>query len=330
MTLPYRAYPFFRNGHVQTFFAGMDGKDDGDVPMRAILIALEENEQIVVHEELEPAVADDTARLVLLIHGLGGDHTSPYMRRIAEKLRAQRLRIWRMDMRGSGDGAALAWRPAHAGRSDDLAAVVAKARELYPQARVSIVGISLGANVLLKFLGELSAGKHSLSLEASGVQQAIAVVPPLDLHECVDNMDRLRRRIYNIYYVNALMQQAIEKRRLWPQWKAISTQPRIKTIRQYDARYTAPLSGFRDENDYYTQASSLPWLPEIKVPTEIILDRHDPIVTWHSCQKAQFDPKWVGFTHTDYGGHVGFIGTDQRGKPFRWLNYYVAEKIKTF
>jgi hypothetical protein len=87
------------------------------------------------------------------------------------------------------------------------------------------------------------------------------------------------------------------------------------------------LCGFRDAEHYYTEASSLPWLPQIRTPTEIVLDRHDPIVTWESCLKAQYDPRWVQFTHTDYGGHMGYFGVDDLGQLIRWVEYYVVQRV---
>lgn len=327
MTLPYRAYPLLRSGHIQTFLAGLENKNAKSGPTQPIFVACEADERLVVHEEIDPTLTD-SAKVIILIHGLSGDHTSPYMVRMAAKLHGRGNRIWRVDLRGCGLGLKYAWRPPHAGRSEDLAAIVAKARHLYPQAPVALAGVSLGGNILLKFLGELAAGELPIRLEESGIQHAMAIVPPLDLHDCIDNMDRLRRRLYNMYYVQALVQQANERRKLWPQWSELPMTPRIKTIRQFDSRFTAPLSGFRDADDYYTRASCLGWLPEIRTPTEIVLDRHDPICTWHSFAKAKFDPKWVSFTHTDYGGHMGFLGVNEKGKAFRWIDYYVAEKFQ--
>jgi predicted alpha/beta-fold hydrolase len=324
--LAYRPHPLLRNGHFQTILAGIHEGSLSPRNATIVPVALDDGDHLVVHEEIGPPVAQES-KLVILVHGLGGDHSSPYLQRTTQALLHRGCRVWRVDLRGSGQAMQLGWRPAHAGCSADLAAVVQMARQRYPQSPISMVGFSLSGNILLKMLGELGAGRLAISLPEAGIQTAMAVAPPLDLHDCADNMDRWSRRLYTRYYLKLLEQQAAIKRDLWPQWKQLPSHPPVRSIRQFDSRYTAPLSGFRDWQHYYDEASSLPWLPEIKTPTEVILDRHDPIVTWSSFQKAQYDPNWVGFTHTKYGGHLGYFGIDDLGKIFRWMDYYVVQRL---
>ncbi len=289
-------------------------------------VDLGDGEQIVVHEEHGPTIASD-APLVILVHGLGGDHSAPYLSRIAYQLRRRNRLVWRVDLRGSGRGFELAWRPANAGASGDLQAVLVKAAEVHPNSPIFIVGFSLSGNIVLKLLGELAAGSFPINLHDSGIQQALAIAPPIDLHDCANNMDRFSRRLYTMYYVKALQQQAQRKRDLFEQWQQRPTLPAIKTIRQFDERYTAPLSGFRDARDYYNQSSSIQWLPNIQTPTEIIMDRHDPIVTWSSHLKAKYDPNKVHFHHTRHGGHMGYFAMDDQRQLIRWLEYYVIQRV---
>ncbi len=324
--LPYRPHPLLKNGHLQTILAGLSEGLLLPRNAKSIQVPLADGDHLVVHEEIGPPIAT-SSKLVIMVHGLGGDHSSPYLQRTTHMLHQRGCRVWRVDLRGSGQAAQLGWRPAHAGCSGDLASVVGLARQQYPAAPISLVGFSLSGNILLKMLGELAANRLSLTLHEAGIQSAMAVAPPLDLHDCANNMDRWSRKLYTRYYIRLLEQQAAIKRTLWPQWQQLPTEPPIRTLRQFDSRYTAPLSGFRDWEHYYTDSSCLPWLPEIRTPTEVVLDRHDPIVTWNSFLKAKFDPKWVHFTHTNYGGHLGYFGFDDEGKLMRWVEYYVVQRI---
>ncbi|MBX3423515.1 MAG: alpha/beta fold hydrolase [Pirellulaceae bacterium] len=326
--LPYRPYFHLRSGHLQTVLAGLS---QGTLPPRnahTLTVSLPDGDQLVVHEELGAALPD-AAPLAILVHGLGGDHSSPYLQRVAHDLRQRAMRVWRVDQRGCGQGFELAWRPANAGASHDLAAVVATARQRYPQSPISIVGFSLSGNIVLKLLGELAAGRHELSLAEARIQRALAVAPPINLHHCSDNMLRWSRWLYTRYYLRHLEAQAHQKRQRWPQWSTLPLEPATKSILDFDARYTAPLSGFRDVNDYYEQSSSVQWLPQIQTPTEIILDRDDPIVTWKSHLDARFDPQYVCWTHTRYGGHMGYFGVDDRGRLLRWIEYYVVHRLSS-
>lgn len=297
-----------------------------------IEVALRDGERLIVHEE-EAAILPRNSDLVILIHGLGGDHRSPYLERLARTANRAGFRAWRVDLRGCGAGLAHAWRPANAGRSDDLADVLHMARTLHPEARIHIVGFSLSGNIVLKLLGELSAGEHSAdhlvatSSKAPGLASAIAVAPPCNLRRCADNMDRSSRWIYTSFYLKMLRGQVEQRRNAWPRWNRVPRTPEPKSIRQFDARYTAPLSGFPDPATYYAKSSSIDLLPKIKVPTTVILDQDDPIVPYATFADAEFSPS-TSVIVTRRGGHMGYFARDAQGRNYRWLEYVVLEVLK--
>jgi uncharacterized protein len=327
--LPYRPHPLLRNGHLQTLMLGLSYGDRPPYQATEIQIALEDGERLAVHEE-HGGPLPDMAPTAILIHGLGGNHRSPYLQRIAHQLRLAGIRTWRVDLRGSGAGLTLAWRPAHAGSSGDLAAVVQEAQRRFPLSPIRLAGFSLGGNVLLKMLGE-AAGDGPLSgrVDVRRIDFALAIAPPINLHDCANNMDRFSRRVYTRYYLKVLDKQVEQRRELWPAWQAILREPKVRTIRQFDARYTAPLSGFRDTTHYYDVASSDQWLKHIVTSTTILVDRHDPIVTADSFAQATFDTRFIHLQHTRHGGHLGYLGLDDRGKPMRWMDHYVVNALKT-
>lgn len=328
--LPYRPHPLLKNGHLQTLMLGISYGDRPPHNATEIQIPLDDGESLVVHEE-QGGPLSDTAPTAILIHGLGGNHRSPYLQRIAQQLRQAGVRTWRVDLRGSGAGVRLAWRPAHAGSSSDLAAIVHEAHVRYPSSNIRIAGFSLGGNVLLKMLGEAAAdGPLSNRLDVSRIEHALAVAPPINLHDCANNMDRLSRRIYTRYYLKVLDKQVEMRRELWPAWRAIAREPKVRTIRQFDSRYTAPLSGFRDTNHYYDEASADQWLKHIVSPTTILVDRHDPIVTAESFERAQMNSTTIRMEYTNHGGHLGYLGMDDQGKVIRWMDHYVVSMLKSY
>lgn len=326
--LPYRPHPMLRNGHLQTLMLGISWGDRPPHRASEIRIPLGDGESLVVHEE-DGIPLPSATPTAILIHGLGGNHRSPYLQRIAQQLRLAGIRTWRVDLRGSGAGVSLAWRPAHAGSSGDLAAVVREAQVRYPDSPLRIAGFSLGGNVLLKMLGESSGGGPlSDRLDVSRIEFALAIAPPINLHDCASNMDRFSRRVYTRYYLKVLDKQVELRRKLWPAWQAIKREPKVRTIRQFDARYTAPLSGFRDTNHYYEVASADQWLQYIVTPTTILVDRHDPIVTAHSFERAEINNPFIRLEHTSHGGHLGYLGIGDRGQTIRWMDHYVISSLK--
>ena len=321
--LAYRPHPLLRNGHLQTLLVGLTGFECPSYNALPIRIELADGESMVVHEEQGAAISQQ-APLAILMHGLGGDHRSAYLGRLAPRLRSQGLCVWRVDLRGCGDGLTHAWRPANAGSSEDLAAVVKAAMDLYPERPILIAGFSLSGNILLKMLGEAGAGAGCTQFDLSRLALALAIAPPINLHDCAGNMDRWSRRLYSHYYLKSLDSQVKIRQQHWPQWRTRSRTPRVRTIRQFDARFTAPLSGFVDENEDYTQSSAIDWLPSIKTPTKILVDRDDPIVTARSFASANPNPESTEILYTRHGGHMGYFGIDERGQNIRWLEYFVA------
>jgi predicted alpha/beta-fold hydrolase len=324
---PYRPHPLLRSGHLQTLLVGVVYGERPSHYAEQIHIPLDDGEALAVHEELGEPLSDTTP-LTILIHGLGGDHTSPYMQRIAHQLRQSGMRVWRVDLRGSGLGMKLAWRPAHAGASDDLAAVVQTACERYPHAPIHVVGFSLSGNIVLKMLGEAASGEAHERLDWERISSALAIAPPVDLHHCANNMERRSRRIYTRYYLKMLCAQIEQRKAQWPQWQQIPNGPPLRSIRQFDARYTAPMCGFADTDDYYTRASAKEWLRAIRTPTTLLVDRHDPIVTVSSFDPAHINAESTELILTSHGGHMGYFGLDAQGKSIRWMEYFVVEQLR--
>ncbi len=313
----FRPHPLLRSGHLQTVFGALVSNALPPYAATQHVIDLPDGESMVVHEENNSDLSLD-APVAILVHGLGGDHRSPYMRRIAHRLSQTGVRVWRVDLRGCGAGLSYACRPAHAGTSGDLAAVVASAQRRYGDARVSIAAFSLGGNVLLKMLGELADGAD-YAIDPQRFRQALAVAPPADLHGCCDNMERFSRMFYTRYYLKMLGKQVQARAARWDAWRAIQPANALRTIRHFDHWYTAPLSGFANTDEYYSQSSSKNWLSRINVPTRILLDEHDPIIPFAAFKDVTFSP-CIEVEVTRYGGHLGYLALGRGGTTRRWMD----------
>ncbi|GIW98199.1 MAG: hydrolase [Pirellulaceae bacterium] len=321
----FRPHPLLRTGHLQTLWIGLDRGGVPPYQASTRLIPLRDGERIVVHEDAQPELVE-SAPLVVLLHGLGGAHCSPYLARLSARLRQRGVRVWRVDLRGCGAGMELAWKPANAGSSADLAAVLAAAASRFPSAPLAVIGFSLSGNILLKLLGELGAGALPYPDVHSAINAALAVAPPVDLHACAANMDRFSRAIYSRYYIRLLMHQVGQRRNRWPQWAALPYRPFPKTIRQFDQRYTAPLSGYRSAEEYYTDASAAPWVRHIVIPTDVLVDRQDPIIDPVTTIEAPFSPA-VRVLVTQRGGHMAYFARREGGGIQRWMEDWVVQWV---
>ncbi len=317
---PFRPHPLVPGGHAQTLM-GFYGRLTR-FPYRAQehQVFLEDGDGFVLHED-SAKEWQRRDRSVLLVPGLGGSSQSPVMPQIAAKLNACGFRTFRMDLRGCGSGYRLARLPGHAGRSEDTAAAVRKIAELVPDSPVTVVGFSLGGNIMLKMLGE--TGRVPLGNLDSGV----AVAPPVDLLSCSLQMSRLPYRLYSHAFVRSLLQEVRRRREFVEEMQQIPLLPRPQTLMEFDDRFTAPLSGFVDVHDYYEQCSSGPLLPKICLPTLVLAAADDPLIPVPIFDRAGFSSS-TNVLITNHGGHVGYFGVSGVDPDRRWMDWRIVDWIQ--
>jgi predicted alpha/beta-fold hydrolase len=307
--------PFFlRNRHVQTILGHLWAGPRFRHPTRKHLVALGEGDHLVLHDAV-PARWRETDPIAVLIHGLGGNHDSGHLRRFAHLLTARHVRSFRADLRGTGEGLALARKSYHAGRSEDIRLILEYVHALLPASPLLLIGVSLGGNMVVKLAGEAATNP------IPGLQRVVALGPPIDLARCDRLMSQRSNLFYNRYFTRLLVSQARAREKLFPDLPRVAF-PASATLRQFDELYTAPRNGFAGVEDYYARASSAPVIPAIKLPTLILTARDDPFVDVRPFE-ALNPPANVELRIADYGGHLGFVGRDSLGG-MRWGEAFVV------
>jgi predicted alpha/beta-fold hydrolase len=88
----------------------------------------------------------------------------------------------------------------------------------------------------------------------------------------------------------------------------------IRTLIDFDNRYTAPLHGFGDALEYYNRCSAIHYLRNITIPTLIVNARNDPFLS-EACYPVEISKQnpAVTFEAPDHGGHVGFAQFNKNG-----------------
>ena len=150
-------HPWLKSPHAQTVAAAYLPGARYPYRARQHRVQVDAEDRIVLHDDC-PSEWSAGNRVALLIHGLAGCHLSSYMVRVSARLTVRGLRAFRMDLRGSGAGMALARRPFHAGRTADLREALGYIRRTCPGSPITLVGFSIGGNLALKLLGETDAG----------------------------------------------------------------------------------------------------------------------------------------------------------------------------
>jgi hypothetical protein len=203
----------------------------------------------------------------------------------------------------------------HAGRSDDCLAALTRIAHLTGKGDLAAVGVSLGGNQLLRAAGRLGAGLDDGPDWAHRWTRLVAVSPPIDLRRCSDNLQRPMLRGYNRYFIGNLLSRLPRHIRQSPELMRMCARPWPKTLREFDDRITAPISGFRDAADYYEQSSAAPLVSSISIPSLILTAADDPIVPVDCFanldlpepSKSDLHRHPVRLLITPGGGHIGFF-----------------------
>jgi len=252
---------------------------------------------------IEPSAPSKT--LLLVLHGLEGSSRSHYAVGLARA--ADRLG-WRtavLNFRSCSGELNRARRFYHSGETGDLDVVVRHLLDREPDVILVAAGVSLGGNVLVKWLGERGDDTPR------AVVGAVAVSTPFALAPCARVLDSgLRRRVYAANFLRTMRAKVREKAARDPGFAGLVDVPAAlaaRTFTEYDRAVTAPLAGFADELDYWTRASSAPWLPRVRRPLLLINALDDPIVPLASLPDLDTLPPWVRAEFPPCGGHAGFL-----------------------
>ncbi len=260
---------------------------------------------------------------VLLLHGLeGGAHSHYVHGMFADAAR----RGWGMEMlifRGCGPELNRAPRFYHSGDTGDLAFVLDRLAREAPDAPRLLTGVSLGGNVILKYLGE------SGDALPPSVAAAATVSVPYDLARGSRYISRGFSRVYERHFLRSLKRKALAKLQEHPGLYDASRLARVQSLWEFDDVVTAPVHGFNDAGDYYHRSSSLRFLPGIRRPTLLLSAFDDPFlppavlddVRAIATGNPALEPEFVS-----RGGHAGFVGGVV---PWR-AEYYAERRMMDF
>lgn len=257
-------------------------------------------------------------RLVLILHGLEGSSQSHYARGLLGALAGRGFRVGVVHFRGCSGPLNRLARNYHSGDTADLAYVVARVLERRGGRPLSLVGFSLGGNVLLKWLAENGA--------AAPVDAAVAVSVPFSLADVALRLERGGSRLYQWRLVSALKRKMRRKLKSRPVPPGVGSFAADRTFHQFDDHVTAPLHGFKGADDYYRRASCFPLLKRVGRPTLIIHALDDPFMTTAVVPEATDLSPQIRLEISARGGHVGFVAGALPGRARYWLE----ERIPRF
>lgn len=290
------------NGHVQTILPAL---------FRHVPLITRTRERIATPDDdfldLDWDTSPGADRVAIISHGLEGDSHNNYVQGMAAALQRAGWDTLAWNFRGCSGEPNRQLRSYHSGATEDLHAVVQRVLGTGRYQRVVLVGFSLGGNMTLKYLGETTPDAR--------VTHGVAFSVPCQLAASSHRLESLANRIYMRRFLRALSGKIRQKMTVFPGQVSDEGLDAMRTFREFDGAYTAPLHGFASAEDYWTRASSAAVLEQISIPTLLVNARNDPFLPeacfpWEAARKSRH----FFLEAPRSGGHVGFMAFNPQGE----------------
>ena len=254
--------------------------------------------------------------LVLLMHGLGGSSQRSGLRRMGDTLQRSGFAVLRLNMRGAGEGRALARGTYAANCNRDLLPVLRQARSLAAGRPLLGMGISLGGTKLLNALTSSALERRTAGLDPQAplLDGLVTISTPVDLESCSRQIERPRNGLYQHWLLKRLVAQTLADPFGVTASERQALEGPLPTIRAFDAAITAPRWSYASVDDYYRQASPLWRLQDPRIrrqlpPALLIHAEDDPWVPVAPTRSLEaFQDARFQLLLTAKGGHNGFHG----------------------
>ena len=292
----YKSPLFLSNGHLQTIYPSLFRKL---IPpdYRRGRIATTDDDFI----DLDWSVTG-SKNLAIISHGLEGSTGRAYVVGMVNALNKAGVDALAWNFRSCSGEPNLKFKIYHNGDTEDLHTVIKYALKERNYENVALIGFSMGGNITLSYLGTNSAGVDS------NISCAVVFSVPCDLKGSSAKLASPQNKIYMKRFLRMLYKKVKQKEAQYPGLISSANYNEIRNFYDFDNRYTAPIHGFRDADDYWLQCSSARHLENIRIPVLIVNAANDPFLS-ESCYPVAIaeKSKEIYLEIPASGGHVGFI-----------------------
>jgi len=292
----YHAPLFLQNGHIQSIYPTLFRKFD---------TCFYERERIFTPDDDFLDIdwsRTGSNKLAIISHGLEGNSHRNYVVGMVKMLNRNGWDALAWNYRSCSGEMNRRLRFYNSGTIDDLEVVIEHASKIESYKEIVLIGFSMGGNLSLLYLGNKG------SRVDSKIGRSVVFSVPCDLKASTRELAKFKNRIYMGRFLKTLHQKIRTKMKLMPGQINDDNYHLIKNFKDYDDRYTAPLHGFNNAEDYWSKCSSNRFIPEIKIPTLIVNACNDPFIA-DGCYPVNetSDSKCVYLETPRSGGHVGFM-----------------------
>ena len=297
----YKAPLLFRSGHVQTIYPTIFRKVKRVTYQRE---RLETPDQDFLDLDWSLIGSDC---LAIISHGLEGNSHRAYVKGMVRAMNQEGIDALAWNFRGCGGEPNRRLRLYHNGAIDDLHTVIVHAASSYKI--IFLIGFSMGGNLTLLYLGKQA------KTVPEAVKGSITFSVPCDLTDGSEALAKRENILYMNRFLRLLHKKIKAKQGQFPQDISDHNYHQLKTFKDFDGRYTAPIHGFASAEDYWKKCSCRPWLKQIKIPSLIVNSLDDPFLEGgcYPAEECAGNPNTT-LEITRDGGHVGFVALNRGGR----------------
>ncbi len=297
---------FFKNKHINTVYRTLFSNVNVNYKRKRF----ETNDNDFIDVDF---ISKNSKELILAIHGLEGSSDSSYIKSIAQYSQKLNIDFACMNLRGCSGELNNQFSSYHSGKTEDLIFIINQLKEQYTS--IHLLGYSLGANLILKYLGETQP--------SCCIKKAVAISVPLDLTSTSYQLSEKSNFIYLNRFMKSLKAKAIQKGITHNKKSFVEKIKTASNFIDFDNLYTAPAHGFKDAHEYWDINSSKYYVEKITTPTLIINAKDDPFFREASFPYSMIkNLPQVYLERPKHGGHVGFNSSEKNWLEKRILNFF--------
>jgi predicted alpha/beta-fold hydrolase len=304
-TVSFRPPLFQFNGHLQTIVPSIFRKVDFQWQQRERL-ELPDGDFV----DLDWHRTGTKQPLLIITHGLEGDSGRHYVKGMAKLFTQNGFDVLGWNCRSCSGEMNRLLRFYHHGDASDLRKVIQHAIRQYQYDEIFLVGFSMGGSLSFRAVAE------NPDWVPSQVKGVVGFSTPCDLASSVVRLSESQNRIYQKRFLRKLREKIRLKEKIFPGQISSEGYDSITNFEIFDNRYTAPLHGFADAQDFYQRASVKPFLHQVRIPCLLVQSLTDSFLTPECfCEEIAEQHPHLYLQKTNAGGHCGF---QQRGNAFTW------------
>ncbi|XP_071701814.1 embryogenesis-associated protein EMB8-like [Rutidosis leptorrhynchoides] len=322
---PYNHYPIFgSNCHVETIFAAFFRNVPDVIYKRECLRTKDDGTVTLDWVSGDAQKLPENTPILLLLPGLSGGSDDSYVRHMLVRARNKGWRVVVFNSRGCADSPVTTPQMYSGSFLGDLDEVVNHVVTRYPKANLYGAGWSMGANLLVQYLGKEDGARHF-----SG---GVSMCNPFNLVMSDEDLSSGFNKIYSRSLAKAL--SGILKKHLML-FEDIGGEYNIplaanaQIIRDYDEGLTRVSFGFKSVDEYLQKSCSADHIKNVRTPLLCIQAKNDPIAPDRAIPREDIkeNPNCLLIV-TPKGGHLGWVAGENAPVGCPWTDPMVMDFLQ--